>query len=572
MSRNELGTWVTLLAAIAALYLGAEVLMPLTLAVLVAFALSPLVDGLERLRLGRIPAVTLVLLAILAGIGGIGWMVGSQAATVTENVPKYRSILREKIRELRGPIGSLSETADEIKKLGEAIDEETRPAASKVEVVEQPGVLDRATAVLTPLLRPLGIAALVAVLALFLLLEREELRDRMIWLLGARDLSLTTRALDDAAQRVSRYMGMQTLICAIHGAAVGVGLAVIGVPGAVLWGALAAALRFLPYFGPWIAAALPIAVSIAAFDGWSQALATIGFLVALELVTNNVLEPWLYGGSVGLSPFGVVFSAVFWTWLWGIPGLIIATPLTACLVVAGRYVHSLRYFHVLLGDQPALPSEMRLYQRVLALDLDEAAGVLREALAKTSVEQVSDGIVLPVLRRLAEDDQRDAFPDERTGGVRERLAELLAELPVEGEANGSAPVRVLFVAALDENDALAGQWMARVCAARGVAASFASPHALASEIVERVTTDRPHAVCISALTARSAAQARHLCKRLAAAREHSTQQILGLWAAPLDAVAEGAGAPTDRILRVRHTDQLQAAIASLRARGVTQAG
>jgi hypothetical protein len=433
-------------------------------------------------------------------------------------------------------------------------------------------VIDRAIALIAPLLRPLGVMGIVIVLALFLLLEREELRDRMIWLIGARDLSLTTQALDDAAQRVTRYLAMQSLVCAIHGTAVAAGLALIGVPGAVLWGALAAALRFLPYFGPWIAAALPILVSIAAFHGWTQPLYTLGLLVGLELITNNVLEPWLYGGSVGLSPFGVVFSAVFWTWLWGIPGLIIATPLTACLVVAGRYVHTLRYFHVLLGDQPALPPDVRLYQRLLALDLDEAEEVLRDALAKDSLEEVSDRVVLPVLRRLAEDDQRDAFSDAQTGSVRERLAELLGD--VLGEADAQAPtefeaVPVLFVAGLDENDALAGQWMARVCASIGIEASFASPHALASEIVERVAKDRPRAVCISALTVRSAAHARHLCKRLAAARDESPERILGVWAAPAHGVAENEGPQSERVVRIQQTPQLLATLASLRARGAT---
>ena len=573
MSRNALSTWITLLVGIAALYFGADLLMPLTLAVLVAFALSPLVDMLERLRLGRIPAVVAVLLGIGLCIGGLGWVVGHQAATFASNMPQYRSILREKVRDLRGPIGSLSDTADEIAKLGDEIEnKDGRPAARKVEVVEEAGVLDRAAALLTALVGPLGTAGIVVVLALFLLLEREELRDRMIWLIGAQDLSLTTAALDDATRRVTRYLAMQSLVCGIHGLAVGIGLAAIGVPGAVLWGALAGLLRFLPYFGPWIGAALPIAVATAAFHGWTQPLLTLGLVVALELVTNNMLEPWLYGGSVGLSPFGVVFAAVFWTWLWGIPGLIIATPLTACLAVAGRYVHAFRYFHVLLGDEPALAPDMRLYQRLLALDLDEAALVLREALATGGLEEVSDLIVLPVLRRLAEDDQRNAFPEDQTDAVRERLAELLSEVgsPASPASAGSDRVPVLFVASLDENDALAGRWVAGVCAAQGVVASFASPHLLASEIVERVAKDRPAAVCISALTPRSAAHARNLCKRLAAASEAAPRPILGLWAAPSHALGPNDGAArSDRVLRIRDTAQLEAALASLRARGLT---
>jgi predicted PurR-regulated permease PerM len=576
VARSDLGTWIALIVAIAALYLAADLLMPLALAGLVAFAISPLVEWLERGPLGRVPAVIGALLTIGLFIGGIGWIVGREAASLAEQAPQYRSILREKVRDLRGPIGSLSETADELSKLGAEIEQRAKPA-SKVAVVEQQGVLDTASALLTPLLGPLGTAGLVIVLALFLLLEREELRDRMIWLTGARDLSLTTNALDDAARRVSRYLGMQSLVCAIHGVAVAVGLLAIGVPGAVLWGALSALLRFVPYFGPWIAAALPIALSFAAFHGWTQPLLTLGLFVGLELVSNNVLEPWLYGSSVGLSPFGVVFSAVFWTWLWGIPGLVIATPLTVCLVVAGRYVHALRYFPVLLGDQPALPPDVRLYQRLLALDLDEAALVLREALAKCSIEEVSDRVVLPVIRRLAEDDQRDAFTDAKTDEVRERLAELLSESlgdEVAADANPEGMraegmraegVRVLFVPALDENDALAGRWMARICATRGVAAAFASHDSLASEIVERIGKDRPEAVCISALSPRALAHARHLCKRIAATPD-GPSVIVGAWAAPTHVASEAASNEA-RITRISETPQLQSALSTLRALG-----
>lgn len=567
VARSDLGTWITLIIAIAALYLASDLLMPLALAGLVAFAISPLVEWLERGPVGRIPAVIGALLTVGLFVGGIGWIVGREASSLAEQAPQYRSILREKVRDLRGPLGSISDTADELSKLGEEIEQQSKPAP-KVAVVQEQGVLDTAGALLTPLLGPLGTAGLVIVLALFLLLEREELRDRMIWLTGARDLSLTTQALDDAGKRVSRYLAMQSLVCAIHGVTVAVGLAVIGVPGAVLWGALSALLRFLPYFGPWIAAALPIALSFAAFHGWSQPLLTIGLFVCLELVSNNVLEPWLYGSSVGLSPFGVVFSAVFWTWLWGIPGLVIATPLTVCLVVAGRYVHSLRHFPVLLGDQPALPPDVRLYQRLLALDLDEAALVLRDALARGSVEEVSDRVVLPVIRRLAEDDQRDTFIDAKTDELRERLAELLNESLGDEVAADANPddVRVLFVPAFDASDALAGRWLARICATRGVAASFASSDCLASEIVERVGKDRPEAVCISALSPRAVAHARHLCKRIAAATPDGPTVIVGSWAAP--AHASGEAIPNEtRLTRISKTQQLQAALGTLRALG-----
>jgi hypothetical protein len=403
------------------------------------------------------------------------------------------------------------------------------------------------------------------VLALFMLLEREELRDRMIWLLGAGDLSVTTRALDDATQRVSRYLGMQSLVNATQGVAVTIGLLAIGVPGAVLWGALSAVLRFLPYFGPWIAAAIPILLSIVTFHGWTQPLLTVGLFVGIELVTNNVVEPWLYGSSVGLSPFGVVFSAVFWASLWGIPGLLVATPLTVCLVVAGRYARGFEIFPVLLSDQPALPIDVRLYQRLLAFDWEEAGDVLREAAAAHGLDDnFSDRVVLPVLRRLAEDDQRDAVPDATTTEVRTRLGELLEEIADAAEVppTTAARARVLFVPALDESDELAGRWLARTQRAQGIDASFASSHSLASELVEQIAAEAPAVVCVSALTPRGTAQARHLCKRLAMANV-DCERVIGVWAAP----AYVRPAPTeDFTAAVATARELSAALQSARAR------
>jgi predicted PurR-regulated permease PerM len=568
-ARTDLATLLTMLSGVAALYFGRAILMPLALAVLATFALTPLVQTLERRRLGRVPAVVAVCLLMGVFATGVVWIAGREAGSLASDIPQYRTILREKIQQLRGPIGSLSGAAAELSRLADAIEPVQRGAQSaQVEVVERSKLLGTLGELLFPLVGPLGTLALVVVLTLFMLLEREELRDRLIWLMtGARDLSLTTRALDDAATRLSRYLAMQSLVCAMHGAAVGIGLWSIGVPGAALWGALSAGMRFVPYFGPWIAAALPILLSFAVFHGWTQPLLTVGLFVALELVTNNVLEPWLYGASVGLSPFGVVSSSVFWAWLWGIPGLLLATPLTVCLVVAGRYVRGLQIFPVLLGDQPALPADARLYQRLVALDLDEAATVLDEAGAAASLEQLSDSVVLPALRRLADDDQRDALTDPETEQVRERLGEILTELVDRAGAAESvaAGVRVLFVPALDENDALAGRWLARVCEAHGAHAVFASPDSLASEVVTRVSADVPDAICISALTPRSAAHARLLCKRLEAGVA-DCDVLVGLWSAPLHELGAHAAKAGERSVRIATATELITALRSLRVR------
>jgi predicted PurR-regulated permease PerM len=565
-SRADLGSLLAILLVIAALYLGRSLLMPLALALLVTFLLAPLVDRLERVGLGRVPSVLAVLLMLGATAGGIGWMVAREASALADQVPQYRANLRAKVQDLRGPLGSLTHAAEEINQLGDAIEPREGRPAPQVEVVESQNVLGALGGLLTLLASPLGAAGLVVVLALFMLLDHEELRDRMIWLTGAQDLTLTTHAVDDAAGRVSRYLRMQSLICGIQGLAVGIGLAAIGVPGAVLWGALSAVLRFLPYFGPWLAAAGPIALALAAFPGWSEPLFTVALFVSLELVSNNVLEPWLYGASVGLSPFGVVLSAIFWAWLWGIPGLLLATPLTVCLVVAGRYVRGLEYFSVLLGDRPALLPDIRLYQRLLALDLDEGAAVLSKAAAEGGLEAVSDGVVLPVLRRLASDEQRDLVPDPVSAAVRERLEELLDDLLEKREPPVPADgPRVLFVPALDESDALASRWLARFAATYGLRCEVASTHELVSELVARVAEERPDVVCISALSVRARAHARHLCKRLAAA-ENACELVVGLWAAPTHEFGEVPQTAGTRTHWIATAAELQAALERARVR------
>jgi predicted PurR-regulated permease PerM len=564
----DLAKLVAAIVVIAVLYFGQTVLMPFALAMLISFSLAPLVDRVERWRIGRAPAVIVVCLLIASFLGGVGWIVGRQATQLAADVPQYRSIVREKLRELRGPIGSIAGAAEEITELGQTIQPGGAEAAPpKVEVVDKPNALGTLGDLFALLAGPLGTIGLVAVLALFMLLEREELRDRMIWLLGAGDLSVTTRALDDATQRVSRYLGMQSLVNATQGVAVTIGLLAIGVPGAVLWGALSAVLRFLPYFGPWIAASIPVLLSIVTFHGWTQPLLTVALFVGIELVTNNGLEPWLYGSSVGLSPFGVIFSAVFWASLWGIPGLLVATPLTVCLVVAGRYARGFEIFPVLLGDQPALPIDVRLYQRLLAFDWEEAREVLREAADADGIDDdFSDLVVLPVLRRLAEDDQRDAVPDATTNEVRTRLGELLeeiAEAAVVPAPTAATRARVLFVPALDESDALAGRWLARTQRAQGIDASFASPHSLASELVEQIAAEAPAVVCVSALTPRGTAQARHLCKRLARANVDG-ERVIGVWAAP----GYVRPAPSeDFTAAVATARELSAVLQSARARG-----
>lgn len=531
---------------VAALRLAQDVFIPLALAVLVSFMLAPLVARIER-WLPRVVAVLAAVLLVMSLLGGVGWLVGRQLPEITAQLPEYRVHLLAKIRSLRGPAAEMGKMADQLGELGEEI---AKPAASAGGGSEPPAqqvevVAPKASPVqilrdyLAPLLGPVGTAGLVGVLAVFMLIQREDLRDRLIRLSGGADLSLTTQAMNEAAERVSRYLLTTTLLNAVHGIAIGTGLWLIGLPTAFLFGLLSMLLRFIPYVGPWLAASLPIALSVAVFDGWTAALLTVGLFVAAELVSNNVLEPWLYGQSTGISPFGVILAAVFWSWLWGVVGLLLAIPLTVCLVVLGRYVSPFEVFRIALADEPVLPPEARLYQRLLAEDTEEASELFEEAAAE-GLGQALDKVALPALAHLARDCARGVVDPAEEARMRESLAEIVAETR-EGrpEDAGSAPpaaryaagLRVVCAPARDENDALAASWLAALLAEQGFELRTPGAAVLSSELVERAADGGADAVCISALSAGAIRHARYLSKRLRAGHPE-LEIVVGLWGQP----------------------------------------
>lgn len=382
--------------AIAALYLGREVLVPIAVALLLSFALGPPVLLLRRWRIGRVPAVIAVVVITFLVILGIGTMIGGQLAQLAENFPRYQYNITEKIHSLRDTTGSsriVGRAATMLGDLGKEIGKPrdkaggaaaNGPAFSTQRAQQQkpvpveirptdPSPLQFILEIAGPLLRPLATAGIVVVFVIFFLLQRSDLRDRFIRLAGARDLRRTTQALDDAAHRLSRYLLVQTTINASVGVAVGTGLWLIGAPNPALWGILTMLLRFVPYIGPIVAAAFPAALAVAVDPGWAMMFWVVGLFLAVELVTGYLIEPWLYGQSMGLSGVAVLGAAAFWTLLWGPVGLLLSTPLTMCLVVLGRHVEHLQFLEVLLGNQPALAPEESFYQRMLADDPDEAA-------------------------------------------------------------------------------------------------------------------------------------------------------------------------------------------------------
>ena len=410
-STSSTALLVGIVFVVGALYLGSEILIPLALAILLSFMLAPIVTRLRRWHLGRIPSVLLVVLLVFTALLGVGSIVATQVVDLAANLPRYEWNLRAKIRDLSIAIpsgGIVERTSDMLQDLSEELEEATAPekteAAGEREarggreappepVLVQvrrpaPTPLETLREIGGPLVAPIATAGLVVVFVIFMLLQREDLRDRVIRLVGASDVARTTEAMNDAAKRISRYLLMQLVINLLYGIPVGIGLYFIGVPNPILWGLLATILRFIPYIGPVIAALFPIALSFAVAPGWTLPLLTIALFVVLELFSNNVLEPWLYGSSTGLSPVAVLVAAVFWTALWGPAGLLLSTPLTVCLVVLGRHVPQLGFFDVLLGDEPALAPEVKFYQRLLAHDPEEAAEIADEYLEEEELEKL----------------------------------------------------------------------------------------------------------------------------------------------------------------------------------------
>lgn len=445
------GLWTVALTAflIATLYFARPILIPLALAALFTFLLSPLVTRIER-WIGRIAAVLVVVTIIFTVTSVTGWVLTRQFVDLATKLPDYKVNIQTKLRSFKVPTGGavsrLSQTVEELK--------EDLPGTSSPAVVPTPrkpesatipanaaqGVpaqavktskaspMELAQSVIAPLLGPLGTGALVSLLVICMLLQREDLRSRLIRLIGQGRIGATTRAMDDAGARVSRYLLMQLLVNVTYGIAIAVGLYFIGVPNAVLWGVFATVMRFIPYIGAWIAAVFPIMLSLAVSTSWTMPLLTIGLFVVLELLSNNLMEPWLYGSSTGVSSIALIVAAVFWTWLWGPVGLVLATPLTVCLVVMGRHVPRLRFLSIVLSDEEALTPAEECYHRLLAGDLNEAGELVDSYVKTNSLTALYDSVLIPVVTSAEMDHRREALDDEQRAAVEQGVRDIVEDL------------------------------------------------------------------------------------------------------------------------------------------------
>jgi predicted PurR-regulated permease PerM len=446
-SGNSLATVLVAAAIVAALYFGREVLLPMALAVLLSFVLAPLVKLLQRLYLPRFAAVTIVVLLAFGVISGLATLMFAQVSQLAGDLPRYQSNLAEKVQALRGAAtasGTLEQASQVLQNLQKELDRPknakptspTTPDASAlpdrpipVEVRQpDPGALQTLATLIAPLIHPLATTGLIIIFVVFILLQQQDLRNRLIRLAGSHDLQRTTLAMDDAGKRLSLLFLMQLALNAAFGLIIGVGLWAIGVPSAPLWGLLAMVLRFVPYIGAIVAAIFPLIVATAVDPGWSMMLMTAALFLVVEPLIGHVIEPMVYGHSSGLSPVAVVVSATFWTWLWGPIGLILATPLTMCLVVLGRHVERLKFLEVLLGDRPALSPSESAYQRMLAGDPIEATEQAQSLLKDRTLTEYYEHILMGALRLAWADSQRGRLEQPETQRIRDTVSELVEDL------------------------------------------------------------------------------------------------------------------------------------------------
>jgi predicted PurR-regulated permease PerM len=442
---STLTTVLIAVVVITALYFGREVLVPIALAVLLSFVLAPLVRVLQGWRFPRGVAVVVVGLFAFAAIFGLGALMVSQVSQLAGDLPGYQSTLRDKIQRLRGAAGgagTLERASEVLQNLSKEIDKPNRNTSTgplnehavsnkpiPVEVKQpDPGSLETLTALITPLIHPLATTGIVVIFVIFILIQHQDLRNRLVRLAGAQDLQRTTAALDDAGQRLSRLFLTQLALNAGFGFVIGIGLWIIDVPSAPLWGMLAMIMRFVPYIGAMISAIFPLILAAAVGPGWMMVLVTAALFLIAETIAGQAIEPLLYGQSTGLSPVAVIASATFWTWLWGPIGLVLATPLTMCLVVVGRHVDRLNFLEVMFGDEPPLTPAELVYQRMLARDPVEAAEQAEIFLKEKPLVTYYDEILLEGLKLAQADVERGLLDEERMQQFRDSVAEIVDDL------------------------------------------------------------------------------------------------------------------------------------------------
>jgi len=559
---------IAVVLAIAAMYFGRQLFIPLALALVFTFLLTPFVSSLEKIRFRRVPAVVTVLVLAFGLGAAVAWGVANQLVEVMVNLADYKDNLDAKILSLHiskgGSLSKATATVQELSnelaavpaEIGHAQDKDSKTARSMrpvpVQVAAPPAnFIQDLRELVGPLAGPIETAAIVIIFTLFMLIKREDLRNRAIRLAGRGQLNLMTQALDDAGRRLSRYLVLQCLVNAGYGLLFGVALYFIGVPHALLWAVFAGVLRFVPYLGSLIASALPIAVALAVFPGWYQAGLTFAAFVFLELIVSNIVEPLLYGAHTGISSLAILVAAVFWTTLWGPVGLILSTPLTVCLIVLGRHVPQLDFLEVVLGDEPVLLPEQCFYQRLLALDQEEARVIAEAHLRENSLESLYETVMLPALKLVEHDYHNDGFDERARTSMLQAMKEMIEDFgdqcagdqhgedlqfsDAEGESlfqrypaeRKSLRSSIACIPARGGSDELLATMLAQLLQQAGYQARELSPGAPDNLLIAVSRFDCDIA-CISSISAFTVSEARGLCKKLRGSVS-GLPVVIGLW-------------------------------------------
>jgi predicted PurR-regulated permease PerM len=543
-SNSKIAMLIGITLVLSFIYFARVIVIPIALAVLITFLLVPTVNWLERWYFSRVPAVITVTCLSLGLFLGVTFAITQQINSLIDSYPEYEENIAAKIAQYneRGRDGMLDKFHIVAERLYEQLDQAKKKTgtdlqtskdneisqAQPVKIVQDGSLgVSELWNIVSPVLEPLANLGLVIVLVIFMLINREDLRDRFISLVGVNQLTDTTRALEDAGERISRYLLMQLLINCGYGVAVGLGLWLIGVPYALLWGSFAALLRYIPYLGAWLSALLPIALSLLISPEWNTAFMVIALFLALELITNMVFEPLLYGRGIGVSQAALLITVAFWTWLWGPVGLILASPLTVCLAVLGRYVPFLRFLDILLGDRPTLSPVHRYYQRLLAKDEDEASDIVETHINKDSLVTALDNIVIPALT-LARIDLRAGKLDEESHQAIINLSrEILENQPntfltanelspntITAKSSQDARTSVLVIPARDASDELIADIFASLVDPNRFDIYKTSSSVMVSEILALIETQPPHVLVILSIPPGGIAHIRYVCKRI----------------------------------------------------------
>lgn len=568
-----------LITVVGVLYLARDLLIPLAFAIVLSIILAPAVALVQKLHVGRVPAALFVIVAAAAAAGAVGWVIFNDFVDVAISLPQYRENINRKLQSLNAPSSSaLGRAANSVKELSAQLTApqpvapplagglpksarstrrplEVAPSVASpmpVQVIQaRSNDWQYAADLLRPVIRPLAIFGMVLIFTVYLLIEHYDLRNRIFRLAGISQLNVMTQALDDATRRVSRYLMLQVVVNLCFGLLFGAGLYFIGVPYPALWGAVAAILRLVPYIGSLVAAALPLILSLAVFNGWKAPLMVGALFAALELTTGNFIEPWLYGTHTGISSLALLLTTVFWSALWGPAGLILSTPLTVCVAVLGRYVPQFSFLHVLMGGDVPLAAEAHLYQRLLAMDDQEARQVMEDYLKTHTLAQLYDAVVIPALTLAEHDRHKGSLDPAREEFLFLSIKEMLADLPyyaaapqppvaeeepnpngkVEAAANatGAWPSgRVFCLAAHDQADEIGAVMLSQLLEQAGCNnISFPADSDLL-HLMQSLAPSADDVICISTVPPFALSHAKSVSRQLRTQFPH-TRIVVGVW-------------------------------------------